>query len=116
MKWIWQDKKWPNYNYTKDLTASLEIQLLRESGVLQGSVRHLKNTDSEQLVIEFLSQEALSTSSIEGEVMHRDSVQSSVRKHLGLKTDGRKVKPNEYDNDYDQYFPFFHYSFHSYYF
>ena len=96
MKWIWQDKKWPQYTYNEELTASLEAKLHRESGVLQGSVRHLKNTDSEQLVIEFLSQEALSTSQIEGEVMQRDSVQSSIRKHLGLKTDSRKVKPNEY--------------------
>jgi Fic family protein len=96
MRWIWKDKKWPKYTYTKDLTASLEAQLLVESGVLQGSVRHLKKTDSEQLVIAFLSQEALATSSIEGEVMQRDSVQNLVRKHLGLKTDGRTVKPNEY--------------------
>jgi Fic family protein len=42
-----------------------------------------------------VSSEALSTSEIEGEVLDRASVQSSVRREFGLTTDKRQVGPRE---------------------
>ncbi len=42
-----------------------------------------------------MSDEALKTSEIEGEILNRDSVQSSIRKHFGLQTDHRKIPPAE---------------------
>ncbi len=65
------------------------------SGVFAGTLRHLSTTDQEQLTIEAISSEALTTSEIEGEILDRASVQSSIRKQLGLATDNRKVAPAE---------------------
>ncbi len=96
MRWIWKNKKWPTYQYNKELLTSHNAQLCQKSGILTGSTKYLQNTDSEQLIIEFLSQEAMSTSQIEGEALHRDSVQSSVKKHLGLKVERYKIQPKEY--------------------
>jgi Fic family protein len=39
--------------------------------------------------------EAVTTSEIEGEILDRANVQSSIRRELGLATDKRRVKPAE---------------------
>ena len=96
MKWIWKDKKWPTYQYNEDLVVAHNAELRQKSGLLTGSTKYLKDSDSKQLIIEFLSQEAMSSSDIEGEALHRDSVQSSIKKHLGLKVPKHKIQPKEY--------------------
>ena len=73
--------------------AAAEEQFLRGSGVLLGTVRHLVPGDREQLTVEAISLEAVTTSEIEGEILDRASVQSSVRRQLGLAADKRKVRP-----------------------
>ena len=55
----------------------------------------MKVHDVETLKIEILTQEVVSGSSIEGELLNRESVQSSILKHLGLKTENRKIDSNE---------------------
>jgi Fic family protein len=51
----------------------------------------LPSSDQEQLTIEAISTEAVTTSEIEGEILDRTSVQSSIRRQLGLATDNRRV-------------------------
>jgi len=55
----------------------------------------LRQEERDQLTIEAMSTEAVTTSEIEGEILDRASVQSSLRKQLGLATDGRRVGPAE---------------------
>lgn len=42
-----------------------------------------------------MSDEALKTAKIEGEILDRDSLQSSIRRNFGLAADNRKVTPAE---------------------
>jgi Fic family protein len=58
-------------------------------------VEHLGAEDREQLTIDAMSTEALTTSEIEGEILDRASVQSSIRRQLGLSSDRRRVNPAE---------------------
>jgi Fic family protein len=95
MQWIWQHKNWPNFEYDPGKLNDFEIEFQLNSGKIIGAIQHLEENNKETLKIEILAQEAISTSSIEGEILNRDSVQSSIRRHLGLKTDYRKVQPNE---------------------
>ena len=44
--------------------------------------------DQETLRIELIGEEAVKTSEIEGEILDRDSVQSSLRQQLGLGAGG----------------------------
>jgi Fic family protein len=60
-----------------------------------GTVRHLGKEERDQLTIEAMSTEAVTTCEIEGEILDRASVQSSLRKQLGLATDERRVRPAE---------------------
>ena len=39
--------------------------------------------------------EAMKTSEIEGEILDRESVQSSVRRHFGLATENKRIRPAE---------------------
>ena len=65
------------------------------AGVFAGTFKHLGASDQEQMTIEAMSVEALTTSEIEGEILDRASVQSSIRRQLGLATDKRRVAPAE---------------------
>ena len=73
----------------------MEAEFLRRSGVHVGAFSHLETGEQESLRAEMLSDEALLTSKIEGELLDRDSLQSSIRRLFGLANDGRKASPAE---------------------
>jgi Fic family protein len=56
---------------------------------------HVAEGDKQQFVVDLIADEALETSEIEGEILSRDSLQSSIRRQFGLATDNRKVPPAE---------------------
>jgi Fic family protein len=95
MTWNWQRPDWPNFSWDAKRLRKAEEQFLMGSGAFAGTVKHLGAEDQEQLTIEAISSEALTTSEIEGEILDRASVQSSIRRQLGLATDHRRVKPAE---------------------
>lgn len=95
MQWNWQLPDWPHFRFQSERLAEREAVYLRRSGVVLGTVRHLDEDDRTHLVVELMSTEALKTSEIEGEVLDRPSVQSSLRRQFGLQTDGRRVPPSE---------------------
>jgi Fic family protein len=95
MTWNWQQPDWPTFQWDEARLETAEKQFLVGGGMLVGTVRHLGNEEREQLTIEALSTEAVTTSEIEGEILDRVSVQSSIRKQLGLPADERQVRPAE---------------------
>ncbi len=95
MNWNWQQPDWPNFTWDAGCLRRAEELFLLGSGSFLGTARHLGSGEMEQLTIEAISSEAITTSEIEGEILDRASVQSSIRKQLGLATDSRRVKPAE---------------------
>jgi Fic family protein len=95
MKWNWQQADWPHFRWDSAALAALEAQFLQQSGILIGSVKHLGDDDRSAVTIDIITGEALKTSEIEGELLNRDSVQSSLRREFGLETDNRKIPPAE---------------------
>lgn len=95
MKWNWQLPDWPHFRYPPEQLAEREAAFLRQSGVVVGTVKHLPDDERLSMVIELVGTEALKTSEIEGELLDRDSVQSSLRRQFGLQTDARRVTPAE---------------------
>lgn len=93
--WNWQLSGWPNFTYDESGLRSTEAEFLRRSGVHVGAFSHLETGEQESLRAEMLSDEALLTSKIEGEMLDRDSLQSSIRRLFGLANDGRKASPAE---------------------
>jgi Fic family protein len=84
MVWNWQQPDWPKFTYDTKVLEPLESQFLLRAGELVGAFRHIGPDDQETLRIELIADEAVKTSAIEGEILNRDSVQSSLRQQLGL--------------------------------
>jgi len=95
MPWNWQRSDWPQFSWADARLRKAEERFLLGAGVFVGTVKHLGSGDQEQLTVETISSEAVTTSEIEGEILDRASVQSSVRRQLGLDTDTRRVRPAE---------------------
>ena len=95
MRWNWQQSDWPNFRWDDKVLAKAEAAFLRGAGVLVGSAKHLDENARQQLVVDAMSVEALTTSEIEGEMLNRASVQSSIQRQLGFLSDRRKVQPAE---------------------
>jgi Fic family protein len=95
MRWNWQQPDWPNFSWDRARLVRAEEQFLRGTGFLIGSARHLGEDGRNQLIVEGMSGEAMTTSEIEGEMLDRASVQSSIQRQLGLKTDRRRIRPAE---------------------
>jgi Fic family protein len=84
MRWNWEQTAWPKFSYDSKSLEALERQFLRRSGEFMGVFRHVGADDRNALRIELISEEAIKTSEIEGEILNRDSVQSSLRHQFGL--------------------------------
>src|SRR5215469_14701708 len=95
MMWNWQQADWPAFTCKASRLATAEQQFLVAGGTFVGAIKHLGEEDRNQLTVEAMSTEALTTSEIEGEILDRASVQSSIQRQLGLAADNRRVAPAE---------------------
>jgi Fic family protein len=91
----WQQPDWPDFVHDSNALAPLERRFLLQSGEFVGAFRHVGPDDQETLRIELMSDEAVKTSEIEGEILDRASVQSSLRHQFGLGAEAVNVKPAE---------------------
>jgi Fic family protein len=89
--WNWEQPDWPNFSWDENRLRKAEEEFLKGSGIATGSLRHLAEPDRSELVIQTMSAEAVTTSEIEGEILDRASVQSSLRRQFGLAADRRRV-------------------------
>jgi len=95
MPWNWEYRNWPEFTYTKERISGYEKEFLHKAGILFGSLKHISNEEQDILKVNLISDEAYKTSEIEGEILNRDSLQSSIRRQFGLKTDNRRIPPAE---------------------
>jgi Fic family protein len=95
MTWNWEQPGWPKFVHDSAALEPLERQFLLYSGEFLGAFKYVGPDDQDTLKIELISDEALKTSEIEGEILNRDSVQSSLRYQFGLGPDDRRVPPAE---------------------
>src|SRR6202451_2057276 len=95
MTWNWQQPGWPNFAFDAGALEPLEKRFLLQSGEFIGAFKHIGADDQDTLKIELISDEAVKTSEIEGEILNRDSVQSSLRHQLGLGVEKPGISPAE---------------------
>ena len=94
--WNWEQERWPNFEFNVDEFKNHHERFIHKSGVMKGCLKHIDTENEAQFKIDILSMEAFKTSEIEGELLNKDSLQSSIRKHFGLQHDKRKVEPSEF--------------------
>jgi Fic family protein len=95
MRWNWEQQDWPNFLWDADKLAPLERQFVHLAGVQQGVFKHTPEADRIPLLIGLMTDEALTTSEIEGEYLNRDSVQASLLRQFGMEADNRRIPPAE---------------------
>jgi len=94
-QWNWQQPEWPGFIWDAEKLAPLEARFLQCAGLFQGALRHMGEDDKTALTIEVISSEAYKTSEIEGEILDRASLQSSLRRNFGLGDETGRVPPAE---------------------
>ncbi len=80
--WIWEDTQYPHFSYDKQKLEQPILETTRMQGKLEGSVKHLSLDTQNKFQAETILDEILFTSAMEGEILHRDSVRSSLRKQF----------------------------------
>jgi len=83
-KWIWEYEAYPNFNYNSESLNPLLQEIKYYQGLLNGIFTNINEDDLLKTQLEILTQEIMDSSAIEGEVLSRDSVRSSISKHLGI--------------------------------
>ncbi len=82
--YIWEQPEWPHLNWDDGrLLEPLAAARLKQ-GRLLGSMARLGFDLKLEAQVEALTEEVIKSSEIEGEVLDRDSVQSSIARHLGV--------------------------------
>lgn len=83
-KYIWQNKGWADFTWDSGRLLPLLGKARQTQGKILVRVKTLGLNLNSEAQAEILTEEALKTSAIEGEILNRDSVRSSVARHLGL--------------------------------
>ena len=84
MKWNWEQKEWANFKFDASAFDKLEDAFIVESSKLVGASTIISHDEQSKFMIDLMSEEALKSSRIEGEILDRDSVSSSLLRQLGL--------------------------------
>lgn len=95
MLWNWQLSDWTQFIFDEARLRDAETRFLKGAGVVVGSMHHLDGEARHGIVVELISQEMVDSSAIEGEILDRISVQSSIARQLGFAADRRRSNPAE---------------------
>jgi Fic family protein len=84
MDYNWQQKDWPEFRYNLLGVEDALLALAERTGRASGLLRGLSADAQAEATIEMMVAEAIKTSAIEGELLSRKDVMSSIRKNLGM--------------------------------
>ncbi len=84
MKYNWQQKSWPNFQYKTDAIEDLLFDFAQRTGRISGVLDGFSESEQADAMINLMVSEAIKTSEIEGEYLSRKDVMSSIRRNLGL--------------------------------
>lgn len=86
MPWNWELPDWPIFRFDPASIAQKERQFLLNAGNACAVLKNIDKQEQGQFIVEILSSEGSESSKIEGEILNRESLQSSIRQHFGLKS------------------------------
>ena len=92
MKYNWQYKKWSNFEYDSSVIDQIVIKFALETGELKGMIDTLPEDIKQETIIQFMIDEAIKTSEIEGEFYSRQDVMSSIKNKIGIHSSITHIK------------------------
>jgi len=93
--WIWQQNDWPTFKYDTEAVLPVLSDLLHCIAPLTLLSNELDTEKQLDLESKLLLDEILSSAKIEGEILNRDSVRSSIANRLGIGKVGRMSRNEE---------------------
>jgi Fic family protein len=90
--WIWQLPEWPGLDFDAQRVQAQLAMARKAQGILLGKAEAIGLEGLQPHIRDSLTQEALTTSAIEGEKLDPESVRSSVARRLGLDTSGAPIR------------------------
>ncbi len=88
----WQQNDWPVFEYDKNLFEKMDMQFIEQAGQSVGYLNGLSQGNQNESIITLLVKEAIKTSAIEGELISRADLISSIKKNLGFPTQSIAIK------------------------
>ena len=95
MPWCWELPEWPHFQYDKNWVVEVEKQFLLAVGQGAAYLKTVGSEDRKRCIVDILSMEGQESARIEGGALDRESLQSSIGKHFGLKTTQLKAGERE---------------------
>ncbi|MFW0718318.1 Fic family protein [Pedobacter sp. N23S346] len=86
--YIYQHKAWPNFTWDENLLSGSLAQVRYKQGKLLGRMEGFGFDLQEKTTLETLTLDVLKSSEIEGEMLGRDEVRSSIARRLGMEVAG----------------------------
>jgi Fic family protein len=83
-KWIWEYDEYPDFKHNKEKLESLLREIAYEQGKLNSFMLMMDDKSSKHSIAKALENEIIASCEIEGEILSRDSVRSSIKQKLGL--------------------------------
>ena len=88
MQFIYDRTDWPELTFDESPLSDALLQFYHVQGRLYGKLDAFGFDVQNELLLNSISDEVVTSSEIEGEILNRSSVRSSVAKKLGLETAG----------------------------
>jgi len=85
-KWIWEYDEYPNFTYDKEKLEPLLRSIVYEQGKLKSLMLLMDEQSSKCSFAQTLENEIIASCEIEGEILNRQSVRSSIQQKLGLES------------------------------
>ncbi len=92
MMYNWQQNDWLQFQYHESEFTEIALRFTALAGESQGYVQGLSGSEQSETVLTILVKEAIKTSAIEGEILSREDLVSSIRKNLGYPTPSTYIK------------------------
>ena len=98
MRWIWEAKNYPNFEYDLENFQNIMQEISIKQGKLIALNDYYDTKSLHKIKSEILENDAINTSLIEGKILNRESVRSSIRKKLYLKNQNYQKNKDESDH------------------
>lgn len=88
MRYIYQLKVWPKFTWDWKVIQSLLGEVRSRQGRLMGQMEGLGFSSRSEAVLKTLTLDIIKSSEIEGEILNKEQVRSSIARRLGMKIGG----------------------------
>lgn len=100
-KWIWEYDEYPNFKYDKEKLEPLLRDIVYEQGKLKSFMLLMDKESTKYSLAQTLENEIIASCEIEGEILNRQSVRSSIKQKLGLESEEHYKALKKEDNYVD---------------